>query len=141
MFFGSYEHNLDDKHRLVIPRKMREELGTKCYIMKGYDGALSLFHESAFQKLVEELEKLPLNKKNARDYLRIQLASTCELEMDKMGRVQLPASLLTKYHIGKEVVIIGMGSHIEVWNKADYEKYEAEAVDKFDDIAENLQEE
>lgn len=138
MFFGSYSHNLDDKGRLVIPSKMRDELGLKAYILKGFDGALSIYKESDFQNLVVELKNLPFNKKNSRAYLRIQLASACELDIDKQGRALLPTQLLNKYQIGKEVIVIGALDHIEVWNKSDYEEYEKSADSSFEDIAEEL---
>lgn len=138
MFFGSFAHTLDDKGRLVIPRKMREETGVKIFVMKGFDGALSMYKASEFEKLVKEFETLPFNKKSARDYLRVQLASVCELEIDKSGRVQLPAQLLSKFQIGKEVMVIGMGDHIEVWNQEAYAKYEKEAINAFEKTAEDL---
>lgn len=138
MFFGYFEHNLDDKGRLVIPSKMREEAGSVVYIMKGYDGALSIFKASAFKKMVEEAEDIPFTKRNTRKYLRIQFGSTCEMEVDKQGRVQIPNQLLTKYNISKEVIILGVGDHIEVWNRETYFKYEQEADDAFEDIAEEL---
>ena len=138
MFFGSYTHNLDDKGRLVIPSKMREELGLKAYILKGFDGALSIYKESEFQNLVVELKNLPFNKKNSRAYLRIQLASACELDIDRQGRALLPTQLLNKYQIGKEVIVIGALDHIEVWNRKDYEEYEKNADSSFETIAEEL---
>lgn len=138
MFYGSYYHNIDDKGRLVIPSKMRNELGLKAYILKGYDGALSIYKESEFTKLVEKLNSLPYNKKNARAFLRIQLASVCELDIDKQGRALLPVQLLAKYKIGKEVVVIGALDHIEVWNKAEYDEYEKASDSTFEDIAEDL---
>ena len=138
MFFGSYTHNLDDKGRLVIPSKMRDELGSKAYILKGFDGALSIYKESDFQNLVVELKNLPFNKKNSRAYLRIQLASACELDVDRQGRALLPTQLLNKYQIGKEVIVIGALDHIEVWNRADYEEYEKSADSSFETIAEEL---
>ena len=138
MFFGSYEHTIDEKGRLVIPRKMRDELGGKLFIMKGFDGALSLQKEEVFQALLEQFQTLPFNIKNNRDYLRPQLASACELEMDKMGRVQIPTLLLTKYKIGKDVVIIGAGDHIEVWDKQTYMAYEEEAEANFETLAETI---
>ena len=139
MFYGYYEHSLDEKGRLVIPSKMREEAGSRLYIMKGYDGALSIFKESSFQKMVEEAEKTPFTKSNSRKYLRIRLGSTCEMEIDKQGRVQIPSQLLTRYNITKEVIILGVGSHIEVWSKNAYLEYEKEAEDDFEEIAENLE--
>lgn len=138
MFFGTYEHALDEKGRLVIPRKMREECGMRVYILKGFDGALSIYKEITFESMVKSLESLPFSKKDARAYQRVQLASACELDVDKAGRVQIPQQLLTRYQIGKEVMVLGIGDHIEVWNKPDYLKYEKEMNEKFEDIAETI---
>lgn len=138
MYFGSFAHNLDDKGRLMIPRKMREELGYKVYIMKGFEGSLSLYDESGYQKLVNEFTRLSFNQQKVRDYLRLQFASTYEMEVDKLGRVQLPAALLTKYNISKEVLVLGIGDHIEVWDKAKYEEYENSIRDNFESIAEEI---
>ena len=138
MFFGTYEHTIDEKGRLVIPRKMREEAGVRLFIMKGFDGALSLFKEVEFERLTREFNSLPFSKKDIRAYLRIQLASACELEIDKMGRVQIPSSLLTKYQIGKDVVVIGAGDHMEVWDKKTYAEYEASVNAEFENLAENI---
>ena len=138
MFYGNYEHTLDDKGRLVIPRKLREEAGQRIYIMMGYDGALSIFKEDAFQEMIEKAKTLPFNKKANRDYLRAVLASACDLDVDKLGRVQIPTQLLNKYHIGKEVVVIGAGGHMEVWNKEAYLAYERNLQENFDEIAEHI---
>ena len=138
MYFGSFVHNLDDKGRLMIPRKMREELGYKVYIMKGFDGSLSLYNEERYQKLVEEYSRLSFNQSKVRDYLRLQFASTYEMEVDKLGRVQIPTALLTKYNISKEVLVLGIGDHIEVWDKAKYEEYENGIRDEFESIAEEI---
>ena len=138
MFFGSFEHNLDDKGRLVIPRKMREEAGNKLFIMKGFDGALSMLKEEEFARLVKEFNELPFNKKATRDYLRLQLSSTCELDVDKSGRVQIPTQLLSKYQISKNVMVIGCGDHIEVWDKVAFDNYEAKVNAEFELTAEKL---
>ncbi len=138
MYFGSFTHNLDEKGRLMIPRKMREELGYKVYIMKGFEGSLSLYNEERYQKLVEEFSRLSFNQSKVRDYLRLQFASTYEMEVDKLGRVQIPTALLTKYNISKEVLVLGIGDHIEVWDKAKYEEYENNIRDEFESIAENI---
>ena len=138
MYFGSFAHNLDEKGRLMIPRKMREELGYKVYIMKGFEGSLSLYNEERYQKLVEEFSRLSFNQSKVRDYLRLQFASTYEMEVDKLGRVQIPTALLTKYNISKEVLVLGIGDHIEVWDKAKYEEYENNIRDEFESIAENI---
>ena len=138
MYFGSFSHNLDDKGRLMIPRKMREELGMKVYIMKGFDGALSLYNKDGYQKLVEEFSRLSYNQQKVRDYLRQQFATTYEMDVDKLGRVQIPTALLTKFNISKEVLVLGIGDHIEVWDKAKYEQYESSVQGNFEEIAEEL---
>lgn len=138
MFFGNYSHSLDEKGRLVIPRKMRDDLGNHIFIMKGFDGALAIYKEEAFSAVVEELKRYSFLKKENRDYLRIKLASIVELEVDKMGRVQIPTAILAKYHINKDVVVLGAGDHIEVWDNESYEKYLASIEDNFEDIAERI---
>ena len=138
MFFGSFTHTLDDKGRLMVPRKMREELGSKAYIMKGFDGSLSLYNEVRYQKLVDEFARLSFNQQKVRDYLRIQFASTYEMDVDKLGRVQIPTALLTKFNISREVLVLGIGDHIEVWDKAKYEEYENSIRDEFENLAEDI---
>jgi len=138
MLFGSCSHTLDEKNRLVIPSRMRSEIGTHLYIMKGFDGALSIYPEASFQKLMNEFNSLLFNKKDSRSYLRVQLATTSELDLDKLGRAVIPNSLLSKYNISKEVIVLGAGDHIEVWDAKAYREYESEAESNFEDIAENL---
>lgn len=138
MFFGNYSHSLDEKGRLVIPKKMREELGNKIFIMKGFDGALAIYQESSYSRVVEELEKYSFNKKENRDYLRLKLASIVDLDVDKMGRVQLPTAILGKYHINKDVIVLGVGDHIEVWDKERYEEYMTSIEDEYENIAERI---
>lgn len=138
MFFGSFAHTLDEKGRLMIPRKMREELGYKVYIMKGFDGCLSVYTADGYQKLYDEFQKLPFNQHKSRDYLRIQFASTHEMDVDKLGRVQIPTALLNKYGISRDVVVLGIGDHIEIWDQKKYEEYEASIKDEFENIAESI---
>ena len=138
MFFGSFAHTLDEKGRLMIPRKMREELGYKVYIMQGFDGSLSVYTEGKFLLLSEEFAKLPFNQRKNRDYLRAQFATTYEMEVDKLGRVQIPTALLKKFNISRNVTVLGMGDHIEIGDSAKYEAYEQEAIENFDKNAEEL---
>ena len=138
MYFGSFSHNLDDKGRLMIPRKMREELGSKVYIMKGFDGALSLYNKDGYQKLVEEFSRLSFNQQKVRDYLRQQFATTYEMDVDKLGRVQIPTALLTKFNISRNVIVLGIGDHIEIWDAKKYQEYENGIADQFENIAEEI---
>ena len=138
MFFGSFAHTLDEKGRLMIPRKMREELGCKVYIMQGFDGALSVYTEEKYVRLSEEFSRLPFNSKKNRDYLRAQFMTTYDTDVDKLGRVQIPTALLKKFGISRNVTVLGMGDHIEIWDSAKYEAYEKEAIENFDKNAEEI---
>ena len=138
MFFGSFAHTLDEKGRLMIPRKMREELGFKVYIMKGFDGSLSIYTVERYQKLAEEFYNLPFTQQRNRDYLRVQFASTYEIDVDKLGRLQLPTALLTKFNISRNVIVLGIGDHIELWDAKKYEEYESGVVENFEKNAEAI---
>ena len=138
MFFGSFAHTLDEKGRLMIPRKMREELGYKVYIMKGLDGPLSIFTEQGFTKLNEEYNRLPFSQSKIRDYLRAQFASTYEMDVDKLGRVQIPTALLNKFNFSRNVIVLGIGDHIEIWDAKKYEEYENGIMNDFEKNAEAI---
>ena len=122
----------------MIPRKMREELGFKVYIMKGFDGSLSIYTVERYQKLVEEFNKLSFTQQRNRDYLRVQFASTYEMDVDKLGRLQLPTALLNKFNISRNVIVLGIGDHIEIWDAKKYEEYESGIVDNFEKNAEAI---
>lgn len=139
MFFGQYEHSLDDKGRLSIPSKMREEAGSKLFILKGFDGCLSVYKSSEFEKLAKEISSLPFNLKNSRAYIRNQIASACELDVDKVGRILLPTNLVNKYNITKEVIVIGVYDHFEIWSKDIYLAYEKDVNESFEEISEQLE--
>ena len=140
MFFGHYEHSLDEKGRLLLPRKIKEELkeNSPLYVLKGFEGCLSVYNQSDFLKLCAECEKVSFNKKNSRDYLRAVLSSVIELPLDKVNRIQLPKDTLTRYHISKNVIIIGVGDHFEIWDSESYHRYEEEVNSHFEEIAESL---
>lgn len=140
MYFGYFEHHLDEKGRLLLPRKIKEATiaNSTLYVLKGFEGCLSVYNEAEFNKLCAECESISFNKKNSRDYLRIVLSSVIELKMDKVGRIQIPNLTLNKFKIGKDVAVIGVRDHFEIWDLAAYKKYEADINDNFEDIAEKL---
>ena len=140
MYFGYYEHVLDDKGRLSLPRKLREGAleGAKFYVLKGFDGCLSIYNEDEFNALCLEISNISYNKKNSRQYLRVVLGSVVELILDKVNRLALPTAILNKYQIGKNVALLGVGDHFEIWDLEKYKKYESEALEQFESVAENL---
>ena len=142
MFFGSFEHTLDEKNRLLIPARLRAELGLKLFIMKGYEGSLSIYPEKQFQNYLDKLEKLPYETKLSRDIRRIALSSVFELDVDKVSRIQIPTALINKYSISKDVVVVGVLNHIEVWSLEKWNAYlkdnEAEFESKSEELLKNV---
>ena len=139
MFFGQFNHTIDEKNRLMIPRRMREEAGVKVFILKGFDGCISIYKANTFESIVEKISTLSYNLKDSRDYIRNQLASAFEIDVDKQGRIQIPTQIMNKYGLSKEVTVIGVGDHFEVWNADKYAEYEKSVDENFENIAEKIQ--
>lgn len=138
IFLGSYDYSLDEKGRLVIPSKFRNEIGEKLYLMKGYDGCISIYKESDFNKALEKLQSLQFEREKARLHLRVLLETVVELTIDKAGRIQIPIKTLQKYSIGKAVKIIGLLDHFEIWDKTSWENYRDSHEKDFEKDAEDL---
>ena len=121
MFMGEYNHTLDAKGRLIIPSKFREVLGDEFVVTKGMDGCLFVFAESEWQAFVEKLHSLPMIDKEARQFTRFFLAGAACVEVDKQGRILLPAVLREFADITKDAVLVGVGSRVEIWSKDRWE--------------------
>ncbi|MFA6755189.1 MAG: division/cell wall cluster transcriptional repressor MraZ [Bacilli bacterium] len=138
MFLGSYDYSIDDKGRLVIPSKFRNEIGEKLYLLKGFDGCLSIYKEVDFQRYISKLQNLPFEKSKTRLHLRILLNTIVELNVDNSGRIQIPTKTLQQYSIGKSVKIIGLIDHFEVWDVDSWMKYREDNEKNFEKDAEDL---
>lgn len=138
MFFGSYFHLLDDKNRLYLPSKLRIQCGAKLFVLKGYDGCLSIYTEETFKKFINELSSLSFSDHLSRDVSRIALSSVSELEFDKANRIQIPTALIERYKISKDVVVLGVIDHIEIWSKDKWENYLKENEKDFENKSELL---
>ncbi len=138
MLIGEYEHSLDAKGRLIMPSKLRESIGEKFIVTKGLDGCLFGFSKQEWTNFEEKLKTLPLTNKNARDFVRFFLSGATECEIDKQGRFLIVANLRQYASMEKDVVIIGVGTRIEIWNKQKWEEYNSEENISADAIAENM---
>ena len=138
MLIGEYEHSLDAKGRLIMPSKLRESIGEKFIITKGLDGCLFGFSKQEWTSFEEKLKNLPLTNKNARDFVRFFLSGATECEIDKQGRFLIVANLRQYASMKKDVVIIGVGTRIEIWDKEKWNSYSSEENISADDIAENM---
>lgn len=138
LFFGSYEHNLDNKNRVMLPSKFRSMIKGNLFCMTGFEECLSLYTEDDFNKLSQKLSQYSFNSKAEREYIRTIYASVIELEIDKVGRILLPTSIVNKYGIPKTVSIIGVGDHLEIWDTNKWNEYNKNSEKNFDMIAEEL---
>ena len=138
MLIGEYEHSLDAKGRLIMPAKLREDIGEKFIITKGLDGCLFGFSQAEWNNFEEKLKTLPLTNKNARDFVRFFLSGATECEIDKQGRFLIAGNLREYAGMEKEIAIIGVGTRIEIWNKEKWKEYNSDENISADTIAENM---
>ena len=138
MFIGEYNHNLDEKNRLMIPSKFREQLTNTFIITRGLDGCLVIYSIESWNDITAKLNTLPFTKKDARNFLRFIASNAIDLQFDKQGRIVIPNNLKMHAEIIKECVIIGTLDKIEIWSKGNWDKFNLENKDKFELIAENL---
>lgn len=121
-----------------MPAKLREDMGEKFIITKGLDGCLFGFSQNEWENFETKLKTLPLTNKNARDFVRFFLSGAMECEIDKQGRFLISSNLRNVATLEKEVVIIGVGTRIEIWNKDKWKEYNSEENISADDITENM---
>ena len=137
MFIGEYQHALDSKNRMIVPSKLREELGNKFVITKGLDGCLYAYPQDEWKNLEEKMKTLPLTNRDVRSFVRFFFAGACEIEMDKQGRGLIPQNLKEYAGIEKEIVSIGVLTRVEIWSKEKWQEYNDSNVD-FESIAEKM---
>ncbi|MBR5248498.1 MAG: division/cell wall cluster transcriptional repressor MraZ [Lachnospiraceae bacterium] len=123
---SQYNHTVDTKGRLIIPSKFREILGDEFVVTKGMDGCLFVYANDDWKVFEQKLTSLPITNKDARKFARFFLAGAAPVEVDKQGRILLPAHLREFAELDKDVVLVGVGSRIEIWNK---DKWEENNVD------------
>ena len=138
MFIGEYSHNIDAKGRVIIPSKFRDELQDSFILTRGLDGCLTIYSKKQWDKLFEEINKLPTTRKAARQYIRVLTSGASEVSLDNQGRIQVPSFLLKAVSLKKECYVIGANDHVEIWDRDVWDNYYAEASESFEDVAENI---
>ena len=138
MFIGEYAHSVDAKGRVIMPVKLREDIGEKFIVTKGLDGCLFAYSQEEWNNFEQKLKSLPLTNKNARDFVRFFLSGAVECEIDKQGRFLIPANLRNYAVLEKEIVIIGVGTRIEIWDRKEWNQYSSNDNISADEIAENM---
>ncbi len=133
MFMSQYNHTVDAKGRLIVPSKFRDQLGDEFVVTKGMDGCLFVYANNDWAAFEEKLAQLPMSNKEARMFTRFFLAGAAQVEVDKQGRILLPAPLREFAQLEKDVVLVGVGTRIEIWSKENWESMDADK--DMDDIA------
>ena len=139
MFTGEYDHALDQKGRLIVPAKFREQLGQTFMVTKGLDKCLYVYSDEAWHRIEESLQSQSMLTKDRRKFMRNFFAGAAECEIDKQGRILIPAKLREYAGIDKDVVSIGVFSRVEIWSKEVYDAENGE-YENMDDFAQQLEE-
>ena len=138
MFIGEYSHNLDDKGRLAIPVKFRDQLRRGAVVTRGLDNCLFLYTRTEWGKLAEKLAALPISQSNSRAFARLMLAGAMDIDVDKQGRVILPEYLRKFASLKKELVLAGLYNRIEIWDASNWETYKGQTEAESGNIAERM---
>lgn len=132
MFFGTYNHQLDQKGRMRIPAKLRKDLGTRVYVMRGSTKCLYIFTEEQFNNVENALSGLALFNNEKQDMVRALLSTSALIEEDGQGRFLLSSELRKLMNIEKDIVFIGAGRKIELWSKEEWDKAQGRIEEAFE---------
>ncbi|GEA17089.1 MAG: transcriptional regulator MraZ [Moorella sp. (in: firmicutes)] len=138
MFMGEFQHTIDDKGRLIIPARFREELGEKFVITKGLDNCLFVYPMSGWAEMEQKLRSLPFTRSDARAFVRFFFSGATECELDRQGRILLPGNLREYAHLEREVVIVGVATRVEIWSRSLWEQYCQETAAQYETLAEKI---
>ena len=139
MFMGEYHHNLDEKGRIVLPSKFREELGSSIVLTRGIEKCLYVYSEKDFAKLTEKLNHLSFTKKNTRAFIRIFFSKATLTELDRQGRAIITNPQKIYANLKKECVIIGANNRVEIWDKDAWCEELLKTEEQLESISENLE--
>lgn len=123
MFLGTHMQLLDDKGRLILPAKFRDELAGGLVLTRGQEHCLTMFSSREFESVHEQLRAAPMTSKDARDYLRVFLSGAAAEQPDKQGRITIPQILRKYAGLERELAVIGLGNRAEIWDARTWESY------------------
>ena len=138
MFFGTYTPKLDEKGRLFLPAKFRDQLTEGLVVTRGQERCLTVWSMDDFQRLTDRLREAPVTNKGTRDYVRMLFAAASQEVPDKQGRISIPASLREYASLTKDVVVIGSMNRIEIWDPTAWTTYSEEQEQKFSELSDEV---
>ena len=137
MFMGEFHHTLDEKGRIILPSKIRFELGENFIVTRGLDNCLYVYSEDGWNNIINKYKELP-NTKDARNFMRFFLSGATQNNTDKQGRLNISQSLIKYASLNRECIIIGVNDHLEIWSEENWTRFMEENEESFTDIADNL---
>ncbi len=137
MFMGEFHHTVDNKGRLIIPSRVREDLGDQFIVTRGLEKCLFIYPKPEWNNIIQKYKQLP-DTKDRRYFMRIFLSGATMCELDKQGRINIPMPLLEYANLEKDCIIIGVDDRLEVWSKDRWDNFINENEENLSDIADNL---
>ncbi|CDK01003.1 Protein MraZ [Microbacterium sp. C448] len=138
MLLGTYTPKLDDKGRVILPAKFREDLAGGVVITRGQDRCLFVFSSAEFERVHERIREAPLSNKQARDFLRMFLSGASAEMPDSQNRITVPTHLRAYAGLEKELVVTGVGAHAEIWNADAWNSYAAANEESYSDLEQEV---
>ena len=138
LLLGTYTPKIDAKGRVALPAKFRSQLGQGLVMARGQERCVYLLPFDEFRRIASQIQRTSVGHKAAREYLRVFLSGAVDQEPDKQGRVVVPQMLRDYANLGSDIVVIGVGTRAELWNKDAWESYLAQKEEGYSDIADDV---
>ena len=138
LLLGTYTPKIDAKGRMALPAKLRSQLGAGLVMARGQERCVYLLPQSEFRRIALQIQHTSMGDKAARDYLRVFLSGAVDQDPDKQGRVLVPQMLRDYANLGDDIVVIGVGTRAEIWNREAWERYLNEKEQGYADIADDV---
>ncbi len=138
VFFGTYTPRLDDKGRLFLPAKFRDDLADGLVVTRGQERCLYVWSAAEFNNLTERLRQAPVTNKNARDYVRMLFAGASDETPDKQGRITVAPMLREYASLAKDCIVIGAMNRVEIWDASSWQSYSDQQEQAFADLSEEV---
>lgn len=138
LLLGTYTPKIDAKGRMALPAKFRSQLGQGLVMARDQERCVYLLPFDEFRRIASQIQRVSVGNKAAREYLRVFLSGAVDQQPDKQGRVLVPQMLRDYANLGSDVVVIGVGTRAELWNKDTWESYLAEKEEGYSDIADDV---
>jgi MraZ protein len=138
LLLGTFTPKIDGKGRMALPAKFRTQLGTGLVMARGQERCVYLLPQDEFRRIAMQIQRTSMGNKAARDYLRVFLSGAVDEDPDKQGRILVPQMLRDYANLGADIVVIGVGTRAEIWNKTAWESYLTSQEQGYSDIADDV---